>query len=177
MRKIAMSIFVAVTLLSTAETAIAADPRDYAHTGTRELVALVNEASRLVSEKGDGAFHEFRAGDSKWRHGDIYIFVLDTDGNMVVHPNKALEGKNQLDLKDVNGKPIIKDILKTAIDLEKQAILFYLGLKDIVPRKLGKDRVDPIIGQEKEHVVTLITELRKLEARRTLRPGGQERNV
>ena len=27
---------------------------------------------------------------------------------MLVHPDPAMEGKNELDLKDINGKPIIR---------------------------------------------------------------------
>jgi signal transduction histidine kinase len=51
---------------------------------------------------------------SRWRQGDMYIFVLDPQGNMLVHPDPALEGKKELDLKDVNGKPIIRGLIGAA---------------------------------------------------------------
>jgi signal transduction histidine kinase len=41
--------------------------------------------------------------------------VLDPEGNMRVHPDPALEGKNQLGLKDVNGKPIIRGLIDAAM--------------------------------------------------------------
>jgi signal transduction histidine kinase len=51
---------------------------------------------------------------SRWRNGETYIFVLDPGGNMLVHPDPALQGKSQLELKDVNGKPIIRGLLGAA---------------------------------------------------------------
>ncbi len=78
---------------------------------TRELVALVDDASALVRTNGESAFKDFDVAGSRWRHGDTYIFVLDPQGNMLVHPDPALDGKNVLDLKDINGKPIIRGII------------------------------------------------------------------
>ncbi|MDX5438704.1 MAG: cache domain-containing protein [Pontibacter sp.] len=81
---------------------------------TRQMVMLVKNAASLVQSKGEAAFDDFRQKGSKWRQGDSYIFVLDTQGNMLVHADPQLEGKNQLDLKDVNGKPIVVGLLNAA---------------------------------------------------------------
>jgi len=35
---------------------------------------------------------------------------------------------------------------------EKDSIVFYLGMKDMVPAKLGKNRLDDIIKEEMEHI-------------------------
>jgi signal transduction histidine kinase len=86
----------------------------YEQKQTQELVALVNEAAQLVHTKGEAAFADFRAAGSRWRHGETYIFVLDPEGNMLVHPDPALDGKNVLNLKDINGKPIIRGIIASA---------------------------------------------------------------
>lgn len=51
------------------------------------------------------------------------------------------------------------DILKAAIDAEKDSIVFYLGMKDMVPEKLGKNRVDAIIKEEMGHVRLLSRKL------------------
>lgn len=61
----------------------------------------------------------------------------------------------------LTGKETIEDILRLAIGLEKDAVLFYLGMKDVVPGNLGRDQVDLIIEEEKQHIVTLTAELRK----------------
>lgn len=84
---------------------------------TRELVTLVQEAATLVRQKGEAAFTLFRQPGSRWRTGETYIFVLDPKGNMLVNADPELEGKNQLELKDLNGKPIIRGLLHAATAL------------------------------------------------------------
>ena len=53
--------------------------------------------------------------------------------------------------------------LECAVDLEKKSVLFYLGMKDMVPQKLGRDRLDHIISEEKGHIVELSRELRAVQ--------------
>ncbi|HMA38939.1 MAG TPA: cache domain-containing protein [Gemmatimonadales bacterium] len=89
----------------------------YEHAETRDLVALVNEATDLVRTKGEAAFGELRISGSRWRHEETYIFVLDPEGKMQVHADPTMEGKNQLDLKDINGKPIIRGLIAAATAL------------------------------------------------------------
>jgi rubrerythrin len=62
---------------------------------------------------------------------------------------------------DLNGEETMEQILEIAVDLEKKAILFYLGMKDVVPENLGRDKLDEIINEEKSHVVLLMKELKK----------------
>jgi signal transduction histidine kinase len=90
-----------------------AAPADYEFKETRGLVALVSDAATLVGDKGEAVFEEFRSPGSRWRQGQSYIFVLDLQGNVLVHPDPSMEGQNEIDLKDVNGKPIIRGLLET----------------------------------------------------------------
>ncbi|MFO7559511.1 MAG: ferritin family protein [Desulfobacterales bacterium] len=46
----------------------------------------------------------------------------------------------------------MKEIFKEALTAEKDSIVFYLGMKDLVPEKLGKTRLDDIIKEEMEHI-------------------------
>lgn len=92
----------------------AARLEQYDQPETRELVALVDEAAERVRADGEAVFAEFRVSDSRWRSGDTYVFVLDPDGSMLVHPDPELEGANQLALEDVNGKPIIGGLIGAA---------------------------------------------------------------
>lgn len=92
---------------------------------TTELVTLVKEAAELIRVKGEGAFTDFRISGSRWREGETYIFVLDRNGNMLVHADPAMEGKNQLDLKDINGKPIIRGLLGAATTFPKKPEGWY----------------------------------------------------
>ena len=57
----------------------------------------------------------------------------------------------------------LEDILHIAIGLEKDSIVFYMGIKDVVPDKLGKEKIDVIIREEKGHVVELSNQLSLLE--------------
>ncbi len=81
---------------------------------TPELISLVTDAAELVRIKGEAAFTDFRIHGSRWRQAETYIFVLDPEGNMLVHADPAMEGKNQMDLKDINGKPITRGLLAAA---------------------------------------------------------------
>lgn len=65
--------------------------------------------------------------------------------------------------ESMTGKESFEEILKMAISLEKQAILFYLGIRDMVPERLGKDRVEHVIKEEQTHVVILSNRLKKLK--------------
>jgi signal transduction histidine kinase len=78
---------------------------------TQELMTLVNDAADRVRAEGKAVFDEFRVEGSHWRRGETYVFVLDRDGNMLVHADPSLEGANQLELKDINGKPIIRGLI------------------------------------------------------------------
>jgi rubrerythrin len=60
----------------------------------------------------------------------------------------------------LSGKESLAEIIDIAIGLEKESILFYIGLKDMVPPKYGRDKLDKIISEERKHVVELST-LRK----------------
>ena len=53
----------------------------------------------------------------------------------------------------------MREILKAAILAEKDSIVFYLGMKDLVPDKLGKDKLDEIIKEEMGHIRILSKEL------------------
>ncbi|MFO7750664.1 MAG: ferritin family protein [Desulfobacteraceae bacterium] len=64
----------------------------------------------------------------------------------------------------LTGKETMAQIVETAIGMEKESILFYIGLKDLVPMKLGRDKIDDIIGEEKKHVAQLTGFLKKASA-------------
>ena len=53
----------------------------------------------------------------------------------------------------------MKEILKSAIEAEKDSIVFYLGMKDAVPEGLGKGKIDNIIKEEMGHIRLLSKEL------------------
>lgn len=62
----------------------------------------------------------------------------------------------------LTGKETMEDILRTAIGLEKDSIVFYLGLKEIVPERLGRQRIEDIIKEEMGHITVLSQEMASL---------------
>jgi len=58
----------------------------------------------------------------------------------------------------------LEDLLKKGIDFEQKTILFYTALKDMVPPDLGREQVDRIIEEEKQHFLDLTARLKNLQA-------------
>lgn len=98
-------------LPGNAQTGAANSDQPYQQEETRQIVALVKDASDLIRTKGEAVFKDFAIAGSRWRQGDTYVFVLDAKGNMLVHPDPALEDHNLLELKDVHGKSIIRGLI------------------------------------------------------------------
>lgn len=57
----------------------------------------------------------------------------------------------------------ITDVLKTAIEKEKDSITFYEGLKDFVTNSDDKNKVDDIIEEEMHHIEILNQALKQRE--------------
>lgn len=62
----------------------------------------------------------------------------------------------------LSGSENVQDILRIAIGLEKDSIVFYLGMKDVVPRNAGKEKVESIIREEMRHVTMLSNKLKEV---------------
>ena len=46
-------------------------------------------------------------------------------------------------------------VVRKALDFERDSILFFLGMKDLVPERLGTGKVDGIVKEEISHVAYL----------------------
>jgi hypothetical protein len=69
-----------------------------------EVIAKVKEAVKLIGEKGDAAYPIIRDKNGPFVWKDTYVFVGDMEGNMLVHINSKLEGRNMMGAKDASGK-------------------------------------------------------------------------
>ena len=65
--------------------------------------------------------------------------------------------------QQLTGKETVEDILKMAIEAEKDSIVFYLGLRDFVPARAGRDKVEDIIKEEQGHIAVLRQKLAALK--------------
>jgi len=56
----------------------------------------------------------------------------------------------------------LKQVLQCALERERDSIVFFVGLKELVLRSLGKETIDSIIQQEMGHVTLLSRKLENL---------------
>jgi signal transduction histidine kinase len=123
-----IALLAALAVLPTRARADA-DLSPYVYEDTKQLVAMVNAAAALMAEKGAAAFAEFEVRGSRWRHGEYYLFVYAVDGTCVFHPEEpTFVGKNLIDLRDSDGRPVTRDITRVARRPEPNASgwVFYM---------------------------------------------------
>jgi rubrerythrin len=63
----------------------------------------------------------------------------------------------------LTGKETLEEIYRTAMGLEKDSIVFYQGIREMVPERLGKDKIDDVIKEEMRHVTILSNQLTSLK--------------
>ena len=79
----------------------------------KQTKALVDKAAALIESKGKDAFPEFKKKGNEWFKGDAYIFVNDMKGTTLVNAAfPELERKNNLELKDANGKAVTREFIE-----------------------------------------------------------------
>ncbi|MGH1589003.1 cache domain-containing protein [Methylobacterium phyllosphaerae] len=77
-----------------------------------EVEALVNKAAEVLDDQGSKAFREFRRKGSPWRYADVYLFVMDMQGMVLLNAgNPNREGRNMLNERDADGKRFHKDFV------------------------------------------------------------------
>jgi signal transduction histidine kinase len=92
----------------------------YQYHATKKLIATVQAAAKLFHQKGSRAFAEFRKKDSRWLHKYSYLFIYNLKGTNVFHGMEpSLEGKNIVDFKDIDGRPVIKEMIAIAADKKR----------------------------------------------------------
>ena len=114
------ALYVLLTTVLAAVLPAAVHGFEAEHRETRELVAFVTDAARLVAAQGpEAACRSFREDRSRWRYGDDYVFVLDTAGRTLCHPVRPeLEGQATHELKDPHGRSIVQAFLAEVRDDE-----------------------------------------------------------
>jgi len=130
----------------------------------REAAAILSDPEQIqflntlakMEEKHKAIFEKMRDEVSDMEKSQT---VFDPEEELSLYLDAMADSHggegNQGVLDMLTGKETLEDIIVTAIGMEKESILFYVGLKDMVPPKLGRDRVDEIIAEEKQHVAQL----------------------
>lgn len=83
--------------------------------------------------------------------------VFDPNGEAVLYLHALADSrvffKKKIDVSSM------EEILKAAIEAEKDSIVFYLGMKEAVTEILGKGRIEKIIKEEMGHIKFLSSKL------------------
>jgi cytochrome c len=115
MRLAACAVFAALSFVVIPAAASAAQAAAATEFGTKdEAVAMVKRVEDMF--KKDGAAATFKAVDDPsnkdFHDRDLYPFIYDLSGVCVAHGARpALIGKNLLDIKDQDGKYLIREMV------------------------------------------------------------------
>jgi rubrerythrin len=93
--------------------------------------------------------------------------LFDPDGQAQMYLSVMADGH----VFDVKADPVEQlatkntpeDVLNMAIGIERDSIDFYVGLKEAVSHRAGKDKVEDIIKEEMRHIVILDQSLKQNE--------------
>jgi rubrerythrin len=130
-----------------------------------------DEAGRRIfndlAEMEDKHLATFKEMQKRLAAGDAAATTFDPDNQAAMYL-QAMADRRVFDVtvdpsEQLTGKEPAADILHTAIGLEKDSIVFYLGMRDLVPERLGKGKIEDIIREEMEHIAILSSELAKVK--------------
>jgi rubrerythrin len=90
-------------------------------------------------------------------------YMPDIDGQLEMYLKSYANGKI-FDLQKppeafLNEKSSVEDILEVAIDFERNTVVFFTLIKELVPEGLDKEKIDVLIKEELKHVAMLCNQL------------------
>jgi rubrerythrin len=110
-------------------------------------------------------FAAMRADTSKQEQVTMIDPVFDPEGEAALYLRAMADGKifhvNVEPSEFLTGKEAMEEVLQIAIGKEKDSVVFYVGMKEMVPEKFGKSRIGDIIKEEMSHIRLLSEELAK----------------
>ncbi len=93
------------------------------------------------------------------------VFDPDNEASLYLQTMAEAHGSEgrKSPTEELTGTESIEEILKIALNAEKDSVIYYFGLRSFVPPKAGRDKVAAIIAEEIEHITTLNRKLASLE--------------
>jgi signal transduction histidine kinase len=146
MSKILKAVFTTLVMLTLSAGAAEKGTAD-------EAVAMVKKAGEFLKKNGkEKAFAEFNNPKGAFLHKDLYIFTFLANGDGIEQANGAnvkLVGKNVTEMKDADGKFLIKDILALGMGKEGKGWVDYKwpnpSTGTIDAKRTYVERVDDVI--------------------------------
>jgi rubrerythrin len=104
--------------------------------------------------KHEVTFQEMKAGLTSKEKADV---VFDPDDEAALYL-QALADTRVFFEKNIDTSSA-QEVLKEAITAEKESIVFYLGMRDMVPDDAGKAKINGIITEEMSHIQVISAKL------------------
>ena len=81
-----------------------------------DATAMVKKGVAFIKANGkDKGYAEISSKTSQFKKEDLYLVVYGLDGTVHAHgANEKMIGKNLIDLKDIDGKPFVKERVEMA---------------------------------------------------------------
>jgi rubrerythrin len=133
-------------------------------TGNQEMKALFLNMASME----DGHLQTFQEMRTELAAQEKAETVFDPYNEATLYLQTMADGKGSEGMKSptekLTGNESPQELLEIAIAAEKNSVLFYVGLKDLVTAKAGRDRIESIIREEVKHVADLRRQLTALSA-------------
>ena len=114
---------------------------------------------RRLSSWELGHVHLFSAMRGKLIAEELTPTVFDPEDEMALYLQSMADRTvftSKMNPGEMFGpEPTLRHILLLALEREKDAVVFYSGIRDMVPARLGRDKIDGIIREEVSHVAML----------------------
>jgi len=131
----------------------------HSHQLLLDLAAMEDEHEKLFASMRKDLSKQERASDVFDPYNEAALYLRAMADGAVFNVKKDPS-------EDLTGSESMEDILRRAIGLEKDSIVFYLGMKEMVPERLGRPKVEAIIKEEMKHITDLngaLVELKRLK--------------
>jgi rubrerythrin len=118
-------------------------------------------------EKGHLCIFQEMRGNLSEEEKTMGTFDPDNEASLYLHSmaeTHGSEGKIS-PTQELTGKETVEELLKIAVDAEKNSVVFYVGLKSLVPGKNSRDNVEKIIREEMGHLAKLNQQLAAIKWR------------
>ena len=129
--------------------------------------AVEGDAAQLLLDlaaKEDDHEKTFADMRSELSEAERFTSTRDPDNEAAMFLQHAVDGEvfDADPAGGLTGQESVEEILRYALGREKDTIVFFESMKDMVPKQSGKEKLDGIITQEVGHIVDIISQLRKL---------------
>ncbi|MBN2592376.1 MAG: ferritin family protein [Sedimentisphaerales bacterium] len=119
---------------------------DMSETENEHLRTFQNMREKLTDEAGLSVFDPF---------GRSAMYL------QAIADARSWEGRIN-PMQALTGNETAREIIEIAVESEKEMVVFYVGLKDLVYFRAGKDKVEEIIIEELNHICALLKKLKSL---------------